>query len=1087
MHEHFTVQFVPSKTCFLYFSHKWFQRLNSPKFPVLKLKNGTKCEAYLTWGPQPVYALNDCTVGINATFAYCLGLSENDYVTISALETVSSLQRIQLTPCSEDDYEILELCKDVIESSLLNQIRVVYKGEVLSVWVSKSMHLTLTVDLLEPNLTYGRLEQFTELVILDVNLKHIIPNRTCWPSGSLPMQSDTTGHLWQSVSQYLSSANKTSTTMQNNSLQHVPNNLFENRTVCSSVYRVHPVEVLRKNCCSNVHNSLLNPYNVFVPELHMPEWAVHEYSVGCNNTATLCELTVVNCKKRNKHPGIVPKSEESNNKDQDTNQDGNNLANSLYVRLYGVKRNCKTLSQISGNTACVYVSQTIREYFNLNVGSKVKLKYFVPDLDHILQGIEVFVPENVVNKDIAELEDILSNHLRNQGNVLVNNNALFPIRLGNGSVVNTHVTLYPEVLTCWPLTWADWETCDGVVCQIKPPYDSYGRDIKFVKRSSDMEGIKPVQSSTKDIRVFDELLHEGVSVLTMELGLSVSSYMYTSLNQDNLLITGKCGAGKTTLANNICKHLSSAPHFVHSVKINCKSLKGKKPDSIKKTLVNALAEGVYYQPSIILLDDIDSIACVTKNTEEKSSELYYMRVASVIVETLHQVCGSRNRIAVVATAVTKSSLNPQMLAARGRHFFTSFLRIPPLNKSDRIEIIKSLTSARIPDAITTSLRIDTVAAKTDGYVIQDLSVLVDKALFVAYQDKVKNNAEELRFSVSCLEEAIVGCVPRDLVNISLRKSSPHTWHSIGGLSNVKNILTEVLIWPSKYPEVFEQLPLPGEKGVLLYGAPGTGKTLLAAAVAGESGLNFLSVKGPELLSKYIGASEEAVRSIFHKAQNAKPCIIFFDEFESLAPRRGHDNTGVTDRVVNQLLTQLDGVETLEGVWVLAAASRPDLLDPALLRPGRIGTAIFCPLPDKNDRKLILETLGKKLQFADDVNLAEIAEKTEGFTGADLQAVLYAAQMLAYDVAVHEVKTMSGAEDNLYGETMKSFDEHEELDAGQLLVTQKYLLAAVGDTTPSLSPRQKEKFQLVYKRFEALRQGRAQDKDITVPSQRITLA
>lgn len=569
--QHFTVQFVSSKTCFLYFSHKWFQKLNSPKFPVLKLKHGTKCEAFLTWGPQPVYALNDCTVGINATFAHCLGLNENDYVSISALETVSSLQRIQLTPHSQDDYEILELCKDVIESSLLNQIRVVYKGEVLSVWVSKSMHLTLTVDLVEPNIPYGRLEQFTELVILDVSLKHGksgVPNRTysetAHNQSNSHEETSSAGQLWQSLSQYILPSK--SSKSQKSSVE-CANNLFENRTECSAVYRVHPVEVLNSDCCNNVHNPMLNPYNVFVPELQMPEWAVNTNS-GSSNTAMLCELTVINYKKKSKHPAV--KTEELNNIDSDTSQE----ANCLYVRLYGIKKCCKAASQISENTPCAYVSLTVRKYFDLNIGSKVKLKYYVPDLDYIIEGIHVYIPADVTN-DVEQLEDMFSKHLRDQGNQLVNNDAPFPISLSDENIVNAFVRLYPEELTCWPLTWADWETCYGTFIQQKPQNKDKDTEIRFLNQHSSVEEIKPVHIA-RDIRVFDELLQKGVSFLIMELGLSVSSSMYTSLQQDNLLITGKCGSGKSTLAHNICKHLSSIPHFVHSIKINCKSLKGKK-------------------------------------------------------------------------------------------------------------------------------------------------------------------------------------------------------------------------------------------------------------------------------------------------------------------------------------------------------------------------------------------------------------------------------------------------------------------------------------------------------------------------------
>ena len=187
-------------------------------------------------------------------------------------------------------------------------------------------------------------------------------------------------------------------------------------------------------------------------------------------------------------------------------------------------------------------------------------------------------------------------------------------------------------------------------------------------------------------------------------------------------------------------------------------------------------------------------------------------------------------------------------------------------------------------------------------------------------------------------------------------------------------------------------------GLLLYGPPGCGKTLLASAVARQCQLNFISIKGPELLNKYIGASEAATRDLFERAQSARPCVLFFDEFDAIAPRRGHDSTGVTDRVVNQLLTALDGAEGLDGVYVLAASSRPDLIDPALLRPGRLDKAVCCPMPDIVNRKGILEAVARNVKVSDDVDWGDWAGRTEGFSGADLQALVYNANL----EAVHEI-------------------------------------------------------------------------------------
>eukprot|EP00899_Mesostigma_viride_P012537 jgi/Mesvir1/21284/Mv21678-RA.2 len=217
---------------------------------------------------------------------------------------------------------------------------------------------------------------------------------------------------------------------------------------------------------------------------------------------------------------------------------------------------------------------------------------------------------------------------------------------------------------------------------------------------------------------------------------------------------------------------------------------------------------------------------------------------------------------------------------------------------------------------------------------------------------------------------------------------------VGGLVDVRQVLRETLEWPARFPQLFSSCPIRVRSGLLLYGPPGCGKTHIIGAAAESFGMRFISVKGPELLNKYIGASEQAVRDLFKRAAAAAPCVLFFDEFDSIAPKRGHDNTGVTDRVVNQLLTELDGVEKLDNVYVIAATNRPDLIDAALLRPGRLDRLLFCDFPKSEDRREILVALSQHLSLDDDVDLAEISRVTEGFTGADLQALLSEAQLAA---------------------------------------------------------------------------------------------
>ena len=259
-------------------------------------------------------------------------------------------------------------------------------------------------------------------------------------------------------------------------------------------------------------------------------------------------------------------------------------------------------------------------------------------------------------------------------------------------------------------------------------------------------------------------------------------------------------------------------------------------------------------------------------------------------------------------------------------------------------------------------------AECEGYSAADLKCIYQRILHFAAQ-----KSTELGISLvkELTQEDFIaakdGFVPASMRDIPTQ-SSAISWSDIGGLESVKSTLKETLEMPNKYGKIFDKAPIKLRSGILLYGPPGCGKTLLASAVAKECGLSFISVKGPELLSKYIGSSEASVREVFGKAASASPCIIFFDEFEAIAPRRGGDSTGVTDRVVNQLLCHLDGVEGRNGVYVLAATSRPDLIDPALLRPGRFDKHLYCGFPNKHERLDILTCITNKINLGRDVRL-----------------------------------------------------------------------------------------------------------------------
>lgn len=272
------------------------------------------------------------------------------------------------------------------------------------------------------------------------------------------------------------------------------------------------------------------------------------------------------------------------------------------------------------------------------------------------------------------------------------------------------------------------------------------------------------------------------------------------------------------------------------------------------------------------------------------------------------------------------------------------------SKTGRRDILSSLAQAKAEQSslrLSPELNYGAVAALTEGYLSVDLRGFVDRAIIQA-SVRCRDTSDPLELGLADFVKAQEDFVPLSLRDVKLQTSSVE-WSDIGGLTETRHVLRETLEWPTKYAQIFANCPLRLRSGLLLYGFPGCGKTLLASAVAKECGLNFIAVKGPEILNKYIGASEKSVRDLFDRAQAAKPCVLFFDEFDAIAPKRGHDSTGVTDRVVNQLLTQMDGAEGLDGVYVLAATSRPDLIDAALLRPGRLDKSLLCGMPDGRER------------------------------------------------------------------------------------------------------------------------------------------
>ncbi|OWB72165.1 hypothetical protein B5S31_g1871 [[Candida] boidinii] len=479
------------------------------------------------------------------------------------------------------------------------------------------------------------------------------------------------------------------------------------------------------------------------------------------------------------------------------------------------------------------------------------------------------------------------------------------------------------------------------------------------------------------------------------------------------LLYGASGSGKTVILNKLAKSLEQSDGYYLKF-INCETILNSINDNLnnfKNLLDDIIKEICWHASSVLVLDNLDFlIPPPAEHGDSTISNQFSELLSNKLIPVL-----KNRKISLIASAKSKESLNNSIFVT---HLINDDFNLKAPEKDVRKLIIESylkILEVKYNNGSNSEL-IDNISNETEGYLPSDLKVLIDRAHHDFISNTIERKIDDLNLSdneendffetphISINEEikwenfenALNGFVPSSLRGVKLQKSKV-SWNDIGGLRDAKKILLETLEWPTKYAPIFKNCPLRLRSGILLYGYPGCGKTFLASAISAQCGLNFISIKGPEILNKYIGASEQSVRELFERASAAKPCILFFDEFDSIAPKRGHDSTGVTDRVVNQMLTQMDGAEGLDGVYVLAATSRPDLIDSALLRPGRLDKSVICDMPDLQDREDILKVVTRTMNLDQSVDLSIIAENSEGFSGADLQAVAYN----AYLKAIHE--------------------------------------------------------------------------------------
>jgi transitional endoplasmic reticulum ATPase len=458
-----------------------------------------------------------------------------------------------------------------------------------------------------------------------------------------------------------------------------------------------------------------------------------------------------------------------------------------------------------------------------------------------------------------------------------------------------------------------------------------------------------------------------------------------------VLLYGPPGTGKTLIAKAVANEVDA-----HFISLSGPEIMSKYYGESEGKLREVFDEAQENAPAIIFLDEIDSIA---PKREDTKGEVERRVVAQLL--SLMDGLKARGQVIVIAATNLPDAIDPAL--RRGGRFDREIeIGIP--DKKGRMEIFQ-VHSRGVP--LTDDVNLERYADSTHGFVGADIALLVKEAAMHALRKVLPRIdldkeipaefLEQLKVTNEDFDEARKYVEPSAMREV-LVEVPDITWEDVGGLEEVKEELREAVEWPLRYPQVFAQLKTKPPKGILLFGPPGTGKTMLAKAVANESECNFISVKGPELLSKWVGESEKGVREIFRKARQASPAIIFFDEVDALVPKRGTymGSSHVTESVVSQILTELDGLEELKDVTVIGATNRPDMLDPALMRPGRMERHIYVPPPDRESRKKIFEVYLRDADsvLTEDVKIDDLVAETDGYVGADIEALVREAKLQA---------------------------------------------------------------------------------------------
>ncbi|VAI86997.1 unnamed protein product [Triticum turgidum subsp. durum] len=921
-----------------------------PPVLALDLRAAAGARWSLAWSGA---ASRSRAIEVAQELAECISLPDGTIAQLSVAHSLTRADSVSIEPFSEDDWEILESRADLAEETILQQVGIVYEGMKFPLWLDGHNIVKFVVVSSSPKKSVVQLVPGTEVAVAPKKRKE--KYQDVQKQGSLKEQVETKALL------RVQAADRKYT-------HKFKSKGIELGVVLSYAVLIHPDTAARTSFDSVAKGHVMLPYSIrhFISADTHSLVYVKKYTANVKKDEPIMKMCPLHFSMHEKY---VHDNSDLGGYEKDTWRNTSvPLENGNFFQKAPSNEHLLSADADSISESMSEQKVLIKHWL---IGQLKELAFHAEnsEISSVVLPAKVLIHFEVVDGKLRKGDDFLY---------------LLTITFENPAYNNSQ----GNVEITWKAPTDDFENLEL----------NFGRLELGEALSFDSVVDDGFDNDFKLTRSSLGWMENAMSDVTKRLSVLVSSTALRLFNRlklpfpGHVLVHGPRGSGKTALTRAAAKYFEDHQEILaHIIYMDCSKLAIGKAKETRQTIEESISEALLHSPSIIIFDDLDNVISISSDPQVSQSSSSSDSLVRYLTDILDEYKDkSRNAcgygpIALMASVQSLQSL-PQELTSSGRFDFHVELRALAIPEREallkhQVEEHKLQCSEEI---------ISEIASKCDGYDAYDLGILVDRAVHAA--------ASRFVLPSACLNSVNPTLVKDDFLKAlhdfllvamrDLRKYAPDGnnggWEDVGGLNEAVTIIKETLELPSKYPNVFTKAPVRMRSNILLYGPPGCGKTHIVRVAAAACSLRFISVKGPELLNKYIGSSEQSVRDFFAKAAAAAPCLLFFDEFDSIAPQRGTHSAGVSDRVVNQFLTELDGVETLTGVFVFAAT--------------RFDRLVFCDFPRWDERVEILKVHSRTVSLASDASLEDVASLTEGFTGADLAAILTDAGL----AAVHEV-------------------------------------------------------------------------------------